>query len=60
MESIYQLIDVESISGPAAVYVDSSQHNVNNPNKPGLSKTIYAIDAQNKWHLRFWIMKVMI
>ena len=53
MESTYQLIDVESISGSAAVYVDSFQCNINNRSCPGTSTTIYVIDAQRTWHLRF-------
>ena len=53
METIYQIIDVESILGPAAVYVDSAQYHEKNHICPGFSLTIYAIDAQSKWHLRF-------
>ena len=53
MEDMYQLIDIESIEGPAAVYVDSNKHEVNNKNYPGMSCTIYSIDIQSKWHLRF-------
>ena len=53
MESTYQLIDVESISGSAAVYVDSFQCNIKNQSCHGTSTTIYVIDAQRTWHLRF-------